>query len=251
MSNRILLIGFDGMLGTAWETLLRFSGVEYDAPTLDQLDLTDEHSIEATLTREYNVVVNCAGYTDVDGAETNEQLAASINAIGVGLLAERCRTVEATLVHYSTDYVFAGDADEPYGVDHQREPIGAYGRTKAAGEEAIEYAECDHLIVRTSWLYAPWGKNFVRTIAKLANERESLRVVNDQRGRPTSAEHLARTTLALLNAGASGTYNACDGGECTWFEFAKEIARLTQATCDVQPCDTSEFPRPAPRPESP
>ncbi len=236
------------MLGRAWETLLRLGGIDYDAPTLDTLDLTDEHSIEAAVTRKYGVVVNCAAYTDVDGAETNEQLAASINAIGVALLAERCRAIDATLVHYSTDYVFPGDADTPYAVDRRLEPIGAYGRTKAAGEEAIKHSECDHLIVRSSWLYAPWGNNFVRTIARLARERDSLRVVNDQRGRPTSAEHLARTTLALLSAGARGVYHACDGGECTWFEFATEIARLTDASCNVQPCETSEFPRPAPRP---
>lgn len=248
MSQRVLLIGFDGMLGRAWETLLRLGGIAFDAPTLDTLDLTDEHSIEAAVTPKYNVVVNCAAYTDVDGAETNEKLAASINAVGVALLAERCRTIDATLVHYSTDYVFPGDADTPYPVDHPRYPIGAYGRTKAAGEEAIEYSGCNHLIVRTSWLYAPWGNNFVRTITKLARERDTLRVVNDQRGRPTSAEHLARTTLALLSAGARGIYHACDGGECTWFEFAQEIAQLTDASCDVQPCESSEFPRPAPRP---
>ena len=248
MSQRVLLIGFDGMLGRAWETLLRLGGIAFDAPTLDSLDLTDEQSIEAVVTRKYDVVVNCAAYTDVDGAEANESLASSINAVGAALLARRCRAADATLVHYSTDYVFRGDADSPYSVDHPRDPIGAYGRTKAAGEEAIERSGCQYLIVRTSWLYAPWGNNFVRTIARLASERDTLRVVNDQRGRPTSAEHLARTTLALLSAGARGIYHACDGGECTWFEFAQEIARLIDASCDVHPGDTSEFPRPAPRP---
>ncbi len=236
------------MLGRAWETLLCLGHIDFDAPTLDTLDLTDEHSIEATLTRKYDVVVNCAAYTDVDGAEANESLALSINAVGAALLAKRCRAADATLVHYSTDDVFPGDADAPYAVDRRLEPIGAYGRTKAAGEEAIEHSECDYLIVRTSWLYAPWGNNFVRTIARLARERDTLRVVNDQRGRPTSAEHLARTTLALLSAGARGIYHVCDGGQCTWFEFAQEIARLTDASCDVRPCETSEFPRPAPRP---
>ncbi|MCH7960823.1 MAG: dTDP-4-dehydrorhamnose reductase [Planctomycetes bacterium] len=248
MNDRVLLIGSDGMLGRAWASMLRLARVDFDAPTLEEFDLTNADSIDAGVTAGHGRVINCAGYTDVDGAEGDESKALAVNATGVGRLADACRRVGATLVHYSTDYVFDGSARTPYATDHARSPLGAYGRTKAAGEEAIERSRCDHLIVRTSWMYAPWGNNFVRTIARLARERDTLRVVIDQRGRPCSAEHLARTTLALLNAGQRGIRHASDGGECTWYEFAVEIARLTAPDCHIEPCSAAEFPRPAPRP---
>jgi dTDP-4-dehydrorhamnose reductase len=152
------------------------------------------------------------------------------------------------LVHYSTDYVFAGTATRPYPVDEPHEPLGVYGRSKALGERAVWDAGGPHLLLRTSWLYAPWANNFVRTIFKLSRERESLRVVADQRGRPTSAEHLARTTLALLDQRATGTLHVTDGGECSWHEFASEIVRLAGHPCRVDPCTSAEFGRPAPRP---
>jgi dTDP-4-dehydrorhamnose reductase len=194
------------------------------------------------------VVINCAAYTDVDAAETHEADAMAVNATGVELLAQRCRSIGALLVHVSTDYVFDGDARVPYRVHEPRRPQNAYGRSKARGEELLLATGCEHLLLRTSWLYAPWGKNFVDTIARAGRERPSLRVVDDQRGRPTSAQYLAERSLALVEQRARGIFHVTDGGECTWFEFAREIVARSGGTAKVEPCTSAEFIRPAKRP---
>jgi dTDP-4-dehydrorhamnose reductase len=247
-TTRSLLISPDGMLGRAWEALLRERGMAFDAISYPQLDLRDAASVAQALRAEHRLVINCAAYTDVDGAEKNEVEASAVNAGGVELLARRCRELGACLLHYSTDYVFDGRASAPYPVEAPRAPQNAYGRGKARGEELLVASGAEHLIVRTSWLYAPWGKNFVDTIARAARERPVLRVVNDQRGRPTSAQYLALRTLGLLEHGARGIAHVTDGGECTWYEFAREIVRLEGAPARVEPCTTEEFPRPALRP---
>jgi dTDP-4-dehydrorhamnose reductase len=244
----LLLIGAGGMLGRQWQALLRREAIAFDAPQRSQLDLANPATLDTAINPRHRVVVNCAAYTQVDKAETEEDAARLINATGVAALARRCAAVGALLVHYSTDYVFNGVSDSPYAIDHRIDPINAYGRTKAEGEAAIRAAGCRHLILRTSWLYAPWGTNFVRTIAKLVRTKESIRVVDDQRGRPTSCATLAESTLALLRAGADGTLHVTDGGECTWHGFAAEIGRQLAAPCRVDPCTTAEFPRPAKRP---
>ena len=244
----ILLIGASGMLGRAWAQLLSEQGIEYTSTHRQQLDLNSRDTIEQVVVDKYQLVVNCAAWTDVDGAEKDYATAEAVNGQAVGHLARRCRQAGATLVHYSTDYVFNGQATAPYPTDHPRDPINAYGRSKAAGEQAIEESGCAHLIVRTSWLYAPWGKNFVATIAHLAQEQESIRVVDDQRGRPASCQHLASATLALIDRQARGFFHVTDGGQCTWFGFAQEIARLVGAICRVEPCASSEYPLPAARP---
>lgn len=240
----VLLIGAGGMLGRAWRE--RFSPEQ--SPATPRFDITDPQAVAAHLVDDVRTVINCAAFTDVDGAESRPDEAQKVNADAAGYLAERCRAIDATLVHYSTDYVFNGQADTPYRMDEPRDPVNAYGRSKAMGEVAIEQSGCDHLIIRTSWLYAPWGRNFVRTIAKLCAQRSSLRVVDDQRGRPTSCEHLAQVSAQLLERHVRGIRHVTDGGECTWFEFAREIARLANADCAVEPCTTAEFPRPAKRP---
>lgn len=243
-----LLIGTDGMLGRAWSELLTRKGIDHIGTTIEQLDITDPQALERFLTPGIERVVNCAAYTLVDAAEEHEALANEVNGHAVGHLAERCKVVGAMLLHYSTDYVFDGTATAPYPTDHTRDPVNAYGRSKALGEHLIERSGVAHLLVRTSWLYAPWGKNFVLTMAALAEARESLRVVNDQRGRPTDARQLAEVSLALLEAGQRGVFHVTDGGECTWFELASLIAEIVNPQCRVDPCTTEEFPRPAPRP---
>jgi dTDP-4-dehydrorhamnose reductase len=244
----IVLLGYEGMLGWAWHGLLETSPYRWSVASLPETDLTDHASVKKIFERRPRMVINCAAWTDVDGAEANEAACRAVNATALAWLGELCRAHGTVLVNYSTDYVFDGNAKEPYRRDGKRAPLGAYGRSKAAGEEAIEKSGCRFLNVRTSWLYAPWGKNFVRTISKLLKERPSLKVVDDQRGRPTSAEHLARTTLSLLGQGATGHWHVTDGGECTWCGFAREIGRLTGATATVESCTTAEFPRPAKRP---
>jgi dTDP-4-dehydrorhamnose reductase len=246
--GRMLVIGSAGMLGRAWVELLDAQGIPFDTADMPRIDLRDVRTFDGCVRRDHQVVVNCAAFTDVDGAEDQEDLARRINGDAVGALAARCAQVGARLVHYSTDYVFDGQGRAPYPVDAPRSPINAYGRSKLHGERLLEAAPGKHLLVRTSWLYAPWGKSFVRSIAAAARQRPSLRVVNDQRGRPTSAQHLAQASLALVQAGAEATFHVAGGGECTWYDLARAVVARTGAPCHVEPCTTEAFPRPAPRP---
>ncbi|MFZ1864663.1 MAG: dTDP-4-dehydrorhamnose reductase [Polyangiales bacterium] len=243
-----LVIGADGMLGRCWIELLADRGIDHTSTTIEQLDVTDDRAVARFVTAGTQWVVNCAAYTLVDAAEGHETLANEVNGYAVGRLADRCKTVGAKLVHYSTDYVFDGAATEPYATDHPRKPINAYGRSKAIGEELIERSGAEHLLVRSSWLYAPWGKNFVLTIAELARSREVLRVVDDQHGRPTDSRRLAEVSLGLAERGHRGTFHVTDGGQCTWFGLASHVAAIVNPNCHVEPCTSADFPRPAPRP---
>ncbi len=247
-AKNVVVLGADGMLGTAWLRLLAELGVAHEPRIFPAFDLTSAAHVDALPLGPDTIVVNCAAWTDVDGAELHEPAATVLNGSAVGALARRCAAHGATLVHYSTDYVFDGEAESPYLVDEIQRPLSAYGRSKAAGERALWAEGPRSLLVRTSWLYAPWGKNFVRTIAKLSRERSELKVVHDQRGRPTSAEHLAADTWQLLLRGTTGIVHVTDGEQCTWFELAQAIAAFSAPACVVRPCTTAEFPRPARRP---
>ncbi|MEO0604236.1 MAG: dTDP-4-dehydrorhamnose reductase [Myxococcota bacterium] len=251
--NRIGILGANGMLGRAVAEQCENLGIE--PRRLSETDIDLSHPFADSVVRELDVdaVVNCAAWTDVDGAESAEDQATVINGEGVGRLARACAVAGVPIVHYSTDYVFDGQATSPYATDHPRDPLNAYGRSKAVGEQALEASDARWLNVRTSWLYAPWANNFVLTMAKLTRDKPTLKVVDDQRGRPTSAEHLAETTWRLLDAidqGAAqpGHHHITDGGECTWFEFTRAINDALGHACDVQPCTSDEFPRPAKRP---
>jgi dTDP-4-dehydrorhamnose reductase len=249
----VLLVGPDGMLGSAWRQLLKAQNVAYDEVLYPAFDLTRPSDVQLAVTSKYAFVVNCSAYTDVDGAEKNPELAERVNGTGVGNLSKRCGEVGAVLVHYSTDYVFNGEAQAPYPTDAPHDPVNAYGRSKAHGERLILESGLPHLLVRTSWLYAPWANNFVRTIARLSRGQSELRVVDDQRGRPTSAEQLALATLRLMakdaaRPGLEGIFHVTDGGECTWYEFAVRVARFANPERRVLPCASAEFPRPAKRP---
>jgi dTDP-4-dehydrorhamnose reductase len=238
------------MLGRAVRAALLGRGIAHAAPGRAQVDLLRPESVGPAIEGR-SVVINCAAWTDVDGAEGAEDAATRLNGTAVGELAEACRERGATLVHYSTDYVFDGRGTTPYRVNAPIRPLNAYGRSKAVGERLVAESVgrgLRALVLRTSWLYAPWGKNFVRTIAAAARQRPSLRVVDDQRGRPTSSEHLADATLRLLDANARGVLHVTDGGEATWFEFAVRIAAYANPACRVEPCTSAEYPRPAARP---
>jgi dTDP-4-dehydrorhamnose reductase len=243
-----LIIGAGGMLGRAFRELLSREQRPFRALDLPEFDVTKREQVEAAVAPGTSAVLNCAAYTNVDGAEADEATATKLNGDAVAQLAQVCAGRGVPLVHYSTDYVFAGDATSPYAVDAPHAPLNAYGRSKAVGERAIWDAGGPHLLLRTSWLYAPWANNFVRTIAKLSRDRDELKVVADQRGRPTSAEHLARVTLALLDHPASGTFHVTDGGECSWWEFASEVVRLAGHRARVEKTTAAEFARPAKRP---
>lgn len=256
--SRALLVGADGMLGRAMAAELDRAGVPFIPVLFPPFDLTSDASVARTLAEAgCGLVINCAAWTDVDGAESREGEATEVNAHGARRLAEGCRASGALLLHYSTDYVFDGAGTVPYPPHKPRSPLNAYGRSKALGEEMIIASGCRYLIVRTSWLYAPWGNNFVLTIANRCGLMDRLRVVNDQRGRPTSAESLARRSLTLAQRSLAGEisadatphiYHMTDGGECTWWELASFIADTMGSTTSIVPCTSSEFPRRARRP---
>lgn len=252
-SKQVLLLGADGMLGRAWEGFLEKQGVSFDAVARrrsgdQQLDVTDKAAVLARFAQQYEWIVNCTAYTAVDAAEQHEDDAFAINCDAVGTLADAAAAVGSRLVHYSTDYVFSGDASEPYPVDAPIAPINAYGRSKAGGEALLFRAGGKPLLVRTSWVYGPWGNNFVLTMKRLLGEKQSLSVVDDQRGRPTSIFSLVAGTWGLMQLEATGAFHVTDGGECTWYDFTREIQNILGTCCEIKPCGSAEFPRPAQRP---
>lgn len=246
---RWLVTGAAGMLGTDVVDILTTVGHEVRAVDLPELDITDPAAVAADV-RDVDVVLNCAAYTAVDAAETNEGLAFRINAVGPQLLARAARVAGARMIQISTDYVFDGGASEPYAADAVIAPRSAYGRTKAAGEWAVRAETGDYLVLRTAWLYGEHGGNFPKTIAKLAAERDSLTVVDDQVGQPTWTRDVADLALRLVEAGApSGTYHATSGGRCSWFDFARAaVATAGIDPAKVTPTTSDAFVRPAPRP---
>jgi dTDP-4-dehydrorhamnose reductase len=216
------------------------------------LDITDAAAVTAAVRDcRPDVVVNCAAWTAVDDAEAHEEEALLVNGLGARLVAAACAASGARLIHLSTDYVFAGDAGQPYAENDAPGPRTAYGRTKLAGERAVlELLPQSGYVVRTAWLYGAQGPNFVRTMIRLAREREDVDVVDDQRGQPTWTVDVADQVIALARARAvAGVYHATSAGETTWFGLAREIFRLLGADpARVRPVNSSVYPRPAPRP---
>jgi len=249
----ILVLGAGGMLGRAVLAEAEGRGLAVTGHDREACDVTDPEAVAGAIAAAGpSVLVNCAAWTDVDGAEADEAGAARVNAAAPRVLAEACRDHGVRLVHVSTDYVFAGDGTAPYPVDAPIEPLNAYGRTKAAGERAIREVlgeEGDWVIARTAWLYDGTSRNFLTTIARLAADRDRIEVVDDQRGRPTAAAELARQLLELVaRPGARGTFHCCNDGEATWHDFAVAIVRGLGLDCRVDACGSDRFPRPAARP---
>jgi dTDP-4-dehydrorhamnose reductase len=246
---RLIITGADGMLAQALRRVLLARGHEVTALDRAALDVTDTAAVAAALqAHRPDVVIQGAAYTRVDDAEREEAAAYLVNATATAHLARACRVVGARFVYPSTDYVFDGQATSPYPPDAAPNPLGAYGRTKLAGEAAAREAE-DYLVVRTSWLYGAGGRNFVATILERARRGEALRVVDDQRGAPTWTGGLARVFAELLERQApAGIYHATNRGETTWYGLAREALRLAGLEAELLPVTTAEFPRPAPRP---
>jgi dTDP-4-dehydrorhamnose reductase len=195
-------------------------------------------------------VLNAAGYTGVDLAETHEDDAVAANATGPGILARTATAAGARLVHFSTDYVFDGNATTPYAEDHPLEPRGAYGRSKAEGERLVRSGASDALIIRTAWTYGEHGANFAKTMLRFAGERDTVDVVNDQRGQPTWTLDLATRVVEMMDADCpAGVYHGTNTGEATWFDFAREVFRDAGLDPErVRPTDSTAYVRPAPRP---
>jgi dTDP-4-dehydrorhamnose reductase len=239
------------MLGRAVVAEALSRGHDVDARGRDALDITDLDAVTAILDAvRPAVVVNCAAWTDVDGAEAAEDSARAINATGAGNLAMAAEAAGAFLVHVSTDYVFDGASKrgEAWVESDPVAPLGAYGRTKLEGEQLIAAAGENHAIVRTAWLFGPGGSNFVDTMRRLGAERDELQVVADQVGCPTFTGHLAAALLTIAESRAPGIHHAAGGGACSWFDLALATFDATGTRVRVTPVTTEAFPRPAARP---
>lgn len=246
---KILVTGARGMLAATLVPTLRERGHRVVALDRESLDVTDPDAVRASVEAErLDAVIQCAAYTAVDAAESDEETAVRVNAEAARHVARACQRTGALFVYPSTDYVFPGNGSRPYRPGDPTAPVNAYGRSKLAGEVAAREAGRT-LVVRTSWLYGAGGSNFVDTIGRLARERDRIEVVDDQVGRPTWTGSLAEMIGELVEAGATGTFHASDGGEpVSWFGFAREIVALRGAGTVLVPVSSGAFPRPAPRP---
>ena len=252
----ILVTGANGQLGHEMQRVAKSSNHNYIftdvADGYEKLDITNLEDIRNMVKKnDVDIIVNCAAYTNVDKAESDYDTANLINNTAAGNLAAAMKEVGGTLIHISTDYVFQGDRNTPCQEDWATNPLGVYGKTKLAGEKAIEATGCNHIIIRTAWLYSQWGKNFVKTMQSLTASHDTLKVVFDQVGTPTFAGDLADVIAHIINSGQTdktGIYHFSNEGVCSWYDFAKMICKLSGNTCDINPCYSEEFPSPVKRP---
>ena len=250
----ILVTGANGQLGSEMRRLGAVSPNNYIFTDVAELDITNADAV-IYVAKHYSIdaVINCAAYTNVDKAESDEATAELINATAVANLAAAMKEVGGTLFHVSTDYVFGSEGNTPRTEDMPLNPLGVYGRTKLHGEQAILESGCKALIFRTAWLYSEFGNNFLKTMLRLTAEKEQLNVVFDQVGTPTYAGDLALAIFSIIEAGVyegnEGIYHFSNEGVCSWYDFAVEIAAAAGHTnCRINPCHSSEFPSPVTRP---
>lgn len=258
----ILVTGANGQLGNEMRIVSRGSADRYvftdvnDMPGQETvlLDITDLGAVRAAV-MEYqaDVIINCAAYTNVDKAETDVDACRLLNAAAPANLATIMKETGGLLIHISTDYVFDGQARAPYIEEAPTAPTGVYGLTKLEGEQAVQASGCQHIIIRTAWLYSEFGRNFVKTMLTLTASRPQLNVVSDQRGTPTYALDLAEAIYGIVEGrmfeGKYGIYHYTNAGECTWYDFARTIAAYAgHNACDIRPCTSEEYPSPVKRP---
>ena len=255
---RFLLFGGDGQLGRELQSVADRNGTSLVALGRRNGDITRQMDVGRAL-RQFapDIVVNAAAYTKVDAAESEREVAWKVNCVGAGVVAAECAAARVPLIHVSTDYVFDGSKSAAYTEDDAVAPLGSYGGSKEAGERAVREAWAEHLIVRTAWVYGSHGANFLKTVMRLARERDVLRIVSDQIGNPTATEDLATAILvagngALASGGPWGTYHFAGSGDASWHEFAIEIvaaqSRWTGRHPVVTAIPTSDYPTPAKRP---
>lgn len=246
---KAIVTGAKGMLGADLVEELKNSNFEVIALDYSDFDITNKNDMKKLILEKPGVVINCAAYTNVDLAETEKEKCALINIEGVKNLTLACKECNSILVQISTDYVFDG-TKESYNEIDVKNPINYYGETKSKGEDFIISNLKNYYIVRTSWLFGKNGKNFVDTISKLAKEKQELKVVDDQKGKPTFTKDLSEALIKLISTKMPfGVYHITNSGICSWFEFAKKIIEINKSTCIIKPCTTLDFPRPAKRPK--
>ncbi len=246
---KILIIGSEGMLGHDLVDILSKEN-EVSTTTIDTLDITDiKKTIETVKNINPDLVINAAAFTDVNGSEAKQDLAYKVNGIGTRNVAVACKETDSALVYICTDYVFDGKKGTSYAEYDQPNPLSVYGKTKLQGETFIRDILSKFYIVRTSWLYGYHGPNFVTTMLKLAENMDTISVVNDQVGSPTYTVDLANALSKLIKKPAYGIYHITNSGECSWYDYAKEIFEISGIEINVKPVSTEEYPQPAPRPK--
>lgn len=252
---KILVTGASGQLGSTFKALAatgHAKGLDFEFRSSAELDITDFAAVrEELLSKDYAYCINCAAFTNVDKAETDNELAYTINVSGARNLAMNCNESNTVLIHISTDFVFDGFLNTPYLEDDIARPIGFYGDTKFKGERAIVNNLEEYFILRTSWLYSEFGHNFMKTMIRLGNERDELSVVYDQVGTPTYASDLAKVILHIINAHSIdyGIYNYSNEGVASWYDFAKAIFDQFGIETQLNPIRSEEYPTPAERPK--
>ena len=245
----VIVTGITGQLGYDVAAELDRRGEEFIATTRKEIDLSDEKSIKDFIQRHSpSAVIHCAAYTAVDKAESEAELALTINGLGTRYIAEACREVGAKLLYPSTDYVFGGDGNKPYEINDEKTPCNVYGKSKLLGEDSVRALNRKHFIVRISWVFGKNGKNFVKTMLNLAAKNKKVRVVMDQIGSPTYTKDLAPLLVDMIHTEKYGTYHATNEGFCSWADFAKEIFKQAKKNVEVEEIFTVDYPLPARRP---
>jgi len=252
----ILVIGSKGQLGLKIkDSVKKLRGFKYEFTDIDKLDITNYNAVKSKLKeKQYFAVINCAAYTAVDLAEKEQEQAAEINSNSPGNLAAACKSSNSLFIHVSTDYVFDGNGNVPYHEDSPTNPTSVYGKTKLEGERLVLKNNDKSIVIRTCWLYSEYGNNFVKTIIRLSQERDMLKVVCDQTGTPTYAGDLAEIIVEIVSKAAAtglwkpGLYHYSNSGVCSWYDFAVEILKLCKKNTQVKPVLSNEFPQIAKRP---
>ena len=251
MTN-VLVTGADGQLSNCIEDLSHaYPELNFVYKTIDQLDITDPAQVKQAFSeRSYAYCINCAAYTAVDKAESEQDLAFKVNAAGAAILSDQCQTSGSILVHISTDFVFDGQHEQPYVETDQTNPLGVYGNSKLQGEVEIRDILNEHYIIRTSWLYSEHGHNFMKTMLRLASERKELTIVDDQIGCPTYAGDLAEAIIEIISSGKQefGTYHFSNSGKISWYNFAQAIFEKTNTEIKVSPIASINYKTAAQRP---
>ncbi|MBJ8006839.1 dTDP-4-dehydrorhamnose reductase [Bacillus cereus] len=246
---KVLVTGAKGQLGQDIVKLLEEQTWKVFAFGREELNITDEKQVnEKVLLIQPDIIIHTAAYTQVDQAESDEEAAFNVNAEGTKYLAQAAEKIGAKFCYVSTDYVFDGTKNDPYKTDDQTNPQTVYGKSKLAGEQYTQQYCSKYFIVRTSWVFGLYGNNFVKTMIRLAEEKDELGVVSDQLGSPTYTTDLALFIIGLVKTSKYGIYHASNSGVCSWYEFAKEIFKQSKKNIIVKPLSTKEFPRPAQRP---